>query len=147
MHVKFTYSIMQAFEAILRLFKGEFEHKGAIIPEWEYFTFFSEIQASPIKKSRYNEKMFKLERVVNLFHNGEKVAVVHLVGNDEEHQNRCWVVEKIEYYTPYYLPAAPYNHDWVIEEQEELRATGKWHTVEVVNRDQWLDDCANPVYS
>lgn len=121
MEIRFTASVIEAVECVLRLNSGTLwvRPKGTTDPAaitkverpmWCNFDFFSRIKASPIRRMERVEPTqellgsWKLGRTIEFFHHGSRVAVVDLVGckidgNHEDLDNSSfWAVTRIGYF-------------------------------------------------
>jgi hypothetical protein len=109
MEMKFTASIIEALDAVLRLEKGIHPAISKTErPVWCNFSFFSRITATPIRRTKREEPTqerlgsWMLERTVEFFHHGTRVAVVDLIGQkidgeDNLDNSSFWAVAKIGY--------------------------------------------------
>lgn len=100
---KFTASIIEALEAVLRLKEGTLPAiSRADQPVWCNFRFFSRIKATPIRCMNDQLVPKMLERTVEFFYRGIRVAVVDLVGQkidgDNDSKFEFWSVLKIGYF-------------------------------------------------
>ena len=121
MEIRFTASVIEAVKYVWRLSEGTLwvRLKGSTdpaartkieYPVWCNFHFFSRIKASPIRRTERMEPTqekrgsWKLERAIEFFHHGSRVAVVDLVGQkiDGDHEDidndSFWAVTRIGYF-------------------------------------------------
>lgn len=126
MEIRFTLSVMEAINMVLRLVSGRLsiipkstnpqtaeDLERAYIrvepPVWCNFDFFGRIKAAPVRRtsrrepSREHVGSWRLEREVEFYHhNGNLVAVVHLIGEKYDGSANCdneamWAVDQLRY--------------------------------------------------
>lgn len=135
MEIRFTSSVIEAVETVLRLEKGTLlvsARDGGDLsvshrperPVWCNFDFFSRIKASPIRRTERVEPTqkrlgsWKLGRTIEFFHHGSRVAVVDLVGQkiDGDHEgldnDSFWAVTRIGYFQSFSGGLSDSPKDW-----------------------------------
>lgn len=148
MEIRFTSSVIEAVECVLRLEKGTLwdyprgttdPAAGTKVerPVWCNFDFFSRIKASPIRRTERVEPTgvrrgsWKLERTIEFFHHGSRVAVVNLVGQhiDEDYEGldngSFWAVTRIGYFRSFSGGLSDSPKDWREIELEVTSLRGR----------------------
>ena len=135
MEIRFTASVIEAVECALQLKRGDLwvRPKGTTDPTvgtkverpmWCNCDFFSRIKASPIRRTERVESTqerrgsWKLERTIEFFHHGSRVAVVDLIGQkiDGDHEGldngSFWAVTRIGYFRSFSGGLLDSPKDW-----------------------------------
>lgn len=129
MEIRFTASVIEAIQFVLRLMKGKFwlsEGGLADSPVWCNFCFFSRIKASPIRRverikptrERPGPASWKLERTIEFFCRESRVAVVDLIGqkfdgdDDGLDKGSFWAVTRVGYFRSFSGKLSDSPKDW-----------------------------------
>lgn len=147
MEIRFTASIIIATECALRLAWGQLHllPKGSPVeydhwvkleaPEWCNFSFFGRIVASPIRRVERFEPsdgrpgVWKLEREVEFYYQGHRVAVVTVVGQKTDGRtvhpdnDSAWAVTKLGYFRTLGWTLSDPPKDWREFEREVISLT------------------------
>ncbi|MAF13700.1 MAG: hypothetical protein CMI53_02295 [Parcubacteria group bacterium] len=147
MVIKITRSVMLAIREMNDLLRGL--HEGFDKPEWQNFIFFDEISGDPSECRNYSDTLIAYTRTINFFCNGKKLAIVYLAGSkkrDVSSASTFWVVEKIEYCTPCFLPDTTKDSTSGKEPRKKLRKNSKWYTILLFERERfWKISASNVV--